>query len=69
MKIHFIEWWLFDSGFSIMFFGEMHLDLASRAACESEHTHIHTNRHHTHSSEHKSIATGTHRAILGSKPL
>ena len=29
MKIGFIEWWVFDSGFSISFFSNVHLDLAT----------------------------------------
>ena len=29
MKIHFIEWWLFDSGFSVAFFSKVYLDLVN----------------------------------------
>ena len=30
MKINFIEWWLFDSGFSITFFSKAHLSQLTR---------------------------------------
>src|SRR4029434_2549492 len=50
VKKHFIEWCLFDSGFSIVFFSKVHLDLVHSTCqhgCTQKHMHSYTHTTHT----------------------